>query len=88
MTENDYKRIKDIIKRNRYIIKTIPNVVGWGIGKKIFKDRTEMLVIRIYVTQKMSQDCLNKMEYVPEQIEGIPTDVIEIGKIRPLGLFK
>ena len=52
------------------------------------EDRTEMLVIRIYVTQKMSQDCLNKMEYVPEQIEGIPTDVIEIGKIRPLGLFK
>lgn len=86
MTENDYERIKEIIKRNRNTIKLFPNVIGLGVGKKIVKGRiTDVLAIRIYIIKKISRDCLNKMELIPEQIEGIPTDVIEIGKVRLLG---
>lgn len=65
-------------------MKTIPNLVGWGIGKKKIKGLDKKkFVIRIYTSKKISSDKLKRQSF-PQEIEGIPTEIIEIGKIRLL----
>ena len=53
------------------------NVVGIGIGRKFTKGkaRTEQCV-RFYVEMKIAKQAVPKDDLLPEQIGGIPTDVI------------
>ena len=53
------------------------NIIGWGIGTKV-TDGTllpDENVVRIYVRELLSD------QVIPEQFEGLPTDVIEVGEI-------
>ena len=53
------------------------NIIGWGIGTKT-TDETVLSnenVVRIYVRELLSD------QVIPEQFEGLPTDVIEVGEI-------
>jgi hypothetical protein len=55
-----------------------PNVTGVGVGYKIVKGkRTEEVCIRVYVRKKLPRQELRPEEVLPENIEGIPVDVIE-----------
>jgi len=59
------------------------NVVGIGRGKKIVNGKeTNIDSIRIYVSKKMKPHEISAEDYVPEEIDGIATDVIEIGEVR------
>ena len=65
----------------------IPNVVGVGVGYKIREGRiTDEPAIMVYVTRKLPKQALRKEELVPEELDGIKTDVVEVGKIVALGL--
>ena len=55
----------------------LSNIIGWGIGTKT-TDETVLSnenVVRIYVRELLSD------QVIPEQFEGLPTDVIEVGEI-------
>lgn len=57
------------------------HVVGIGIGKK----KVETIYVRcinIYVTKKLPEEELSKDEIIPEEIEGVPTRVIEVGEVK------
>jgi hypothetical protein len=59
-----------------------PNVVGVGIGYKIRgTDQTQELSIVTLVREKISKDGLEPEELVPRQVNGIATDVIEVGDL-------
>lgn len=62
-----------------------PNVVGYSnkLRNKI-KNGRELPVksIRIYVSKKLPESMLRKDEIIPKEVDGIPTDIIEIGKLR------
>lgn len=73
------------------------NVVGTGAGRKIVNgQQTEQAAILVFVTEKHDPDEIRRYaadELIPETIDGIPTDVIEVGhiekqqyttKVRPL----
>ncbi len=59
------------------------NVVATGVGYKVTKgQRTSTLAIVCSVTRKLSASELSAAELVPGTFEGIPTDVVETGKLR------
>jgi hypothetical protein len=63
------------------------NVVGYS--KKLRKRmrngvEVEEEVIRVYVSKKMHHSTLSLKDLIPKEIDGIPTDVIEIGDMRAL----
>lgn len=66
---------------------SIKNVVGYSTTpkKKITKGiETDIDCIRIYVKRKVPKIELRAEDIIPESIEGMPTDVVEIGELRAL----
>jgi uncharacterized membrane protein YqgA involved in biofilm formation len=60
-------------------------VVGVAIGYKHIRGRkTNQLCIICYVVKKKRIGELEEYDIIPEEIEGIPVDVIESGQIRAL----
>jgi hypothetical protein len=67
----------------RFLFK-YPNVIGYSneLLPKIVKGKaTETLAIRVYVSKKVPVKELRKEDIIPREIDGIPTDVVEIGRI-------
>jgi hypothetical protein len=63
------------------------NVVGYS--KKLRKrikdgEEVEEEVIRIYVSKKVDHSSLSLRDMIPEEIDGVPTDVVEIGEMKAL----
>lgn len=58
------------------------NVIGIGFGLKQVDGRySEDLAIRVYVRSKMAAGALHSRLRVPRTVNGMPTDVIELGDI-------
>jgi hypothetical protein len=62
-----------------------PNVVGVGVGYKVRggREAQELSVITL-VERKISKDGLDPGALVPRQVNGVTTDVIEVGELRAL----
>ncbi len=68
-------------------IKDRRNVVGYS--KKLrrrIRDGVEVEeeVIRVYVSKKLNASALSLRDLIPEEIDGVPTDVVEIGDMKAL----
>ena len=60
-----------------------PNVIGVGIGLKIINGiPTERKCIKIYVQKKVSKSKLQKNELIPRKLNGIETDIEEVGRFK------
>jgi hypothetical protein len=54
------------------------NLHAVGIGRKIVNGRqTNVACLRFYVLQKMSSSLISPKDRLPDQVDGIPTDVVE-----------
>jgi len=63
------------------------NVVGVGVGYKIRKGvRTSIPCIIVLVTKKLPKEVLSPRDLIPEELEGVPTDVVESGDFYAYGL--
>ena len=70
-------------------IKDKKNVVGYSkkLRKRIKDGReVEEEVIRIYVSTKVDPALLDLKNLIPQEVEGVPTDVVEIGEMKALNL--
>jgi hypothetical protein len=64
-----------------------PNVVGVGVGyKMVGEDKTDELSIIALVREKIPIAGLLPEALVPSELDGIRTDVMEVGDLRPLTL--
>jgi hypothetical protein len=62
-----------------------PNVVGVGVGyKTIRKEKTDELSVIALVREKVPLPGLLPEALVPSHLDGIKTDVMEVGELRPL----
>jgi len=60
-----------------------PNVVGIGAGyRRVRGKRTREVCIVTLVTTKLPRTALSAEALVPRELDGIPTDVLEVGEIR------
>jgi hypothetical protein len=77
------EKAKDILNRHRVEVKKKYLVEQTGIGYKIQNGKlTDTVAILFYVKRKKSKDELGAegIAPIPEEIEGMPTDVIAIPK--------
>lgn len=80
--QDEVKRVKDLYAE---AILAKPNVVGVGIGYKVkVGQMTDELCIVTLVRQKVPRAGLPSEAMVPEMVEGVATDVWEVGVIRAL----
>ncbi len=71
--------------KQRYLTEILSrrNVVGCGIGYKIREGKlTDELSLVISVTHKVHQSALSREDLIPPQMDGVPTDVVELGVLR------
>src|SRR2546422_2440364 len=60
---------------------TNPNVVGVGIGRKTVRGMSsEDLALKVYVKQKVHPLLVKDGLVIPDEVEGVPTDVEEAGE--------
>lgn len=62
------------------------NVIGLGIGlKTVGGEQTGDVSLVVLVSQKLPPADLAACDLLPAEIDGVPIDVQEVGKIRPQG---
>jgi len=80
--------VKKLVEKHG--IMKLPNVIGYSnkLQWKIKGGRAiPVRSIRIYVSKKVPKEKLRKDELIPETIEGIPTDVVEVGRLKAVAVY-
>jgi hypothetical protein len=63
----------------------MPNVVGVGVGyKESSGKRLDELCITVLVRRKLPIEALPSSALIPHELEGVRTDVVEVGELRAL----
>lgn len=79
------ERFFKMLKKTREPLLKLPNVNGVGVGfKQVGMERTQRPALIIFVEKKLPADGLRREHLVPRQINGLDTDVVEIGRVRLL----
>lgn len=69
-------------EKYKFQLISIPGVVSVGIGyKSVNKKCTNQLAIVVGVEKKLARPEVDEDEMIPDNLDNIPTDVVEIGKI-------
>jgi hypothetical protein len=77
--------IRQVKERHKESILQKPNVVGLGTGYKVRgKVRTDILGVVVLVRQKVPRVGLEPSELVPSELDGVETDVVQVGDLRSL----
>ena len=77
--------ISRVKESHKEALMAMPNVIGVGTGYKVSDGRrTEELCLVTLVRQKVPLSALEADAMVPREIEGVRTDVVEIGDVRAL----
>ena len=85
MKKQTAAKISRVLKQSETKLLKKSNVVGVGIGEKITDGkRTGRVCLKVYVEKKIAKEKLSGSDLVPSLISDVETDVIEVGKIRPL----
>lgn len=75
--------VSQVKERNKEAILEKPNVVGVGTGfKEVRGHRTTELAVVALVRVKIPRAALAPDELVPARVDGVPTDVVEVGELR------
>lgn len=79
--------IQDIKRKYESKLMARPNVIGCATAFKVVHgERTDVLAITCLVSKKVDISQLKAKDVIPETIDGAPTDVIEVGEVKALGL--
>lgn len=77
------EKIRQVKEKNIDSIFKKANVVGVGIGKRIKGGQlTEELCLKVYVEKKIAKSQLDSNNIIQEEIGGVKTDVVGVGRIR------
>ncbi|HMQ52556.1 MAG TPA: hypothetical protein PKE64_09775 [Anaerolineae bacterium] len=79
------ENIQAVKKQHEEGLLQLANVVGVGLGfKEVGGQTTDQIAIIANVSRKLPLDQLDPRDVVPPQLEGVPTDVQEVGSLKPL----
>lgn len=72
------RRALEVKRVNTGRLRAYPHVTGVGVGfKEVGGSRTDQVAVRVYVDRKVPRAELSEGELLPEEINGVPVDVIE-----------
>jgi hypothetical protein len=84
--EETIERIQAVKAAHEAELMAKANVVGVGIGfRQQQQTRTDEVVLVVLVEKKVPLSQLKPEDVIPSQIEGVPVDVQESGRIVPQG---
>lgn len=77
------QRAQETARRYRGPLLRLPNVVGVGVGfKSVQGERSRIPAIVVMVSKKFPPVELAGGGLVPCELDGVPTDVVEMGEIK------
>jgi hypothetical protein len=77
------EKIKQTLDKHIDTVMTYPNVTAVGIGYKMKANiTTSEPAIVVWVTKKLPESQLPPKSIIPGEVEGIPTDVREMGEAK------
>src|SRR5947208_3231431 len=89
MEKEDLELLKQVHSKHRTKLRQYPRVVGTMIStKKVNGKDTGTPCITVLVREKISRPFLIETEVVPQSVDDVPTDVVESGEIRKVGIGK
>ena len=78
-------RINEMKEKHEAALLAMENVVGVGVGLKMTGAKpTKKWSLLALVEKKLPKSEVPKASLVPSELDGTPTDVVEVGKIEPL----
>jgi hypothetical protein len=78
----EIQQISELRKSNQTSLLEKRNVIGVGVGyKETSGQKTSDLSLSVLVRNKLAHQDLNTKDLVPSSIDGIPTDVVRVGKV-------
>lgn len=83
MTDQEaYQRARAVKEAYGEKLMGLPNVVGLGIGlRHVGGEPTGEVALVVLVSRKLSEIQLQEGEILPQEIEGVPIDVQEVGDL-------
>ena len=76
--EDEQRRLERVLGKHRSELLAYPNVHDVDVGLEFANgDITGRLAIRVHVTEKVAADGLGDRERVPDELDGVPVDVIQ-----------
>jgi hypothetical protein len=80
--EDRLERIRRIKRANEKALLAKANVVGIGIGfRQRSGKRTDEIAVLVMVEKKVPALELSPQDLIPSEIDGVPVDVLEIGRL-------
>ncbi len=80
---SEQAEVAQVKEAHKHDILAKPNVVGVGVGYKETEGRvTDQLSVVALVRNKVPKAALEPQEMVPREVNGVPTDVVEVGELR------
>lgn len=80
---SELKDVRSQLSTSREMLFQMPNVVGIGVGyKSVAGQQTDQLCIICSVEEKLNADDLPPSGIVPESLNGVPTDIIQTGRVK------
>jgi hypothetical protein len=78
-------QIQKVKESHKAALLTKPNVVGVGVGLRERRGQVlDELAVKVLVTQKLPRAGLTAQATVPNEVDGVKTDVMQVGIIRAL----
>lgn len=78
-------RVVEVQDKHEAELLSLPNVVGVAASLKVSGGKpTKIWSLAVLVESKEPTSKLKKSEQVPETLDGVPTDVVEVGRIETL----
>ncbi|HEY46715.1 MAG: hypothetical protein AMJ88_08245 [Anaerolineae bacterium SM23_ 63] len=81
----DHRDIAGVVDRQKELVLSKPNVIGVGVGLREIRGRiTDEMCVVALVRQKIPKAGLTPESLVPTKLEGVSTDVMQVGTLRAL----
>ncbi len=80
---SEHAEVKQAQIQHQAMLLAMPNVIGVGIGLKSVQGRRgDRLCLAALVRRKLPRAALEAEALVPDELDGVPTDVVEVGDVR------
>lgn len=78
----EIQEISELRKSNQTAMLKKRNVIGVGVAlKETAGQKTSDLSLTVLVQEKMAKQEISEKDLIPDKIDGIPTDVVRVGKV-------
>ena len=78
-------KVRETLKQNKESLLDRENVNGVGIGRRrVDGEYTDEFCVVVFVKSKKKEEELSRHQIVPKTLDGVRTDVVEVGEIKRL----